>query len=116
MKLEGREDCMPALTFTDTGNGPPVLLLHAFPLSRDMWHPQVDGLHHACRVITPDLPGFGGSAPLSAPSIDAFADAVAAALDALPIRGPVVLGGLSIGGYVAPAFAARHPARLRALA
>ena len=33
------------LAFTDTGHGPPVVLLHAFPLCRDMWQPQVDDLH-----------------------------------------------------------------------
>jgi pimeloyl-ACP methyl ester carboxylesterase len=106
---------MTTLAFTDTGHGPPIVLLHAFPLSRDMWLPQVDGLHDAYRLITPDLPGFGGSPPLDQPSVDAFADAVAETLDKLPIRGPVVLGGLSMGGYVALAFARRHPARLRAL-
>ena len=44
-----------------------------------------------------------------------MADDVAELLDGLGVRGPVVLGGLSMGGYVALAFARRHPGRLRAL-
>jgi pimeloyl-ACP methyl ester carboxylesterase len=103
------------LAFTDTGHGPPVVLLHAFPLCRDMWQPQVDGLHGLFRIVTPDLPGFGGSPPIDQPTIDGFAEAVAATLDALPVPGPVVLGGLSMGGYVAMALARRHPGRLRGL-
>jgi pimeloyl-ACP methyl ester carboxylesterase len=104
------------ITFGDAGVGVPVVLLHAFPLSSAMWRRQVEALQHAYRVITPDLPGFGGSAALAGPpSVDAMADAVARLLDELLIKVPVVLGGLSMGGYVALAFARRHASRLRAL-
>jgi pimeloyl-ACP methyl ester carboxylesterase len=92
------------------------VLLHAFPLSRRMWRPQVDALRDAYRVITPDLRGFGGSLAFSGPpSVDQMADDVAALLDDLKVQGPVALGGLSMGGYVALAFARRHASRLRAL-
>jgi pimeloyl-ACP methyl ester carboxylesterase len=47
----------------DVGAGVPLLLLHAFPLSRRMWQPQVAGLADCCRLLAPDLPGFGGSPP-----------------------------------------------------
>src|SRR5262249_15061174 len=104
------------LSYDDTGRGTPVVLLHGFPLSRAMWRPQVEALKDAYRVIAPDLPGFGGSAVLDGPSsVEAMADTVAYLLDHLQIREPVVLGGLSMGGYVALAFARRHPDRLRGL-
>ncbi|HEY6321305.1 MAG TPA: alpha/beta fold hydrolase [Thermoanaerobaculia bacterium] len=47
----------------DIGEGVPRLLLHAFPLSRRMWQPQLAGLADSCRLLAPDLPGFGGSPP-----------------------------------------------------
>ena len=104
------------VSFADVGSGPAVVLLHAFPLAGAMWRPQVEALKDAYRVITPDLPGFGGSVALTgAPSVEAMADAVARLLDELRLPGPVALGGLSMGGYVALAFARRHAARLRAL-
>jgi pimeloyl-ACP methyl ester carboxylesterase len=104
------------LSFDDVGAGPAVVLLHAFPLARAMWRPQVEALQGDYRLITPDLRGFGGSrASADVPSVETMADDVAALLDELKVAGPVVLGGLSMGGYVALAFARRHPARLRGL-
>lgn len=99
----------------EAGTGPPLVLLHAFPLSSAMWSAQREGLADAARVVTPDLRGFGGSAlGDDEPSVDAMADDVAALLDALGLDG-VVLGGLSMGGYVAMAMLRRHPDRVRAL-
>lgn len=98
------------------GQGKPVVLLHAFPLSRAMWRPQVEALQGECRLLVPDLRGFGGTSPFpGTPSVEAMADDVAALLRALAIVEPVVVGGLSMGGYVALAFARRHAPRLRAL-
>src|SRR5215472_7800092 len=100
----------------DVGQGLPVVLLHAFPLSRQMWRPQVEALKSACRLIVPDLPGFGDSPlPEGTPSVEAMADAVAGLLDERGVHEPVVLGGLSMGGYVAFAFVRKYAARLRKL-
>jgi pimeloyl-ACP methyl ester carboxylesterase len=104
-----------SLAHDDVGQGLPVVLLHAFPLSRQMWRPQVEALQSACRLIVPDLPGFGESPPQSTPSIEGMADAVAALLDERGVKEPIVLGGLSMGGYVAFAFARKYPARLAKL-
>lgn len=94
------------------GSGVPVVLLHAFPLSSAMWLAQREGLAHSCRVITPDLRGFGGSRlGEDAPSIDAMADDVAGLLDEEGIERAVV-GGQSMGGYVTMAFCRRHPDRV----
>ncbi len=99
----------------EAGDGLPVVLLHAFPLSSAMWLEQRNDLADACRVITPDLRGFGGSQLGSdEPSLDLMADDVAALLDRLDLP-QVVLGGLSMGGYVAMAFLRRHPGRANAL-
>ncbi len=99
----------------DTGTGLPVLLLHAFPLSSAMWLGQREVLTAHYRVITPDQRGFGGSAlGDDAPDLDLVADDVAALLDAKGISSAVI-GGLSMGGYVAMALLRRHPDRVRAL-
>lgn len=99
----------------ESGTGTPLVLLHAFPLSSAMWLEQRNGLSEACRVITPDLRGFGGSKLGSdEPSLDRMADDVAGLVDRLGL-GPVVLGGLSMGGYVAMALLRRHPGVVRAL-
>jgi len=71
------------------------------------------------RCITPDLRGFGqtplgrddGDPPVT---IDRYADDVACLLDAIGVDRAVV-GGLSMGGYVALALWRRHRARVRAL-
>ncbi len=99
----------------DTGGGTPLLLLHAFPLSSAMWLGQREGLAERFRVITPDLRGFGGS-PLGSdePGLDAMADDVAALLDSKGIE-RAVIGGLSMGGYVALEFCRRHADRLLGL-
>ncbi len=94
------------------GTGVPVVLLHAFPLSSAMWLAQREGLAAACRVITPDLRGFGGSRlGDDEPSIDLMADDVAAVLDREGVE-RAVIGGQSMGGYVTMAFCRRHPDRV----
>jgi pimeloyl-ACP methyl ester carboxylesterase len=99
----------------ENGEGVPVVLLHAFPLSSAMWLEQRNDLADTCRVITPDLRGFGGSQlGFDEPSVDLMADDVAAVLDRLDLP-EVVLGGLSMGGYVAMAFLRKHPGRVSAL-
>jgi pimeloyl-ACP methyl ester carboxylesterase len=93
-----------------------LVLLHPFPLSAEAWRADADALAKRVRVVAPSARGFGGT-PVGDgdPSIDAMADDVAAVLDGLEIPEPVVVGGLSMGGYVALSFARRHAQRLRAL-
>jgi len=103
-----------ALAHLDVGHGLPVVLLHAFPLSKAMWEAQVAALLGECRCIVPDLRGFGDS-PTSGPyTMDQYADDVVALLDVLQID-KAVIGGLSMGGYVALAIWRRHRRRVRAL-
>jgi pimeloyl-ACP methyl ester carboxylesterase len=99
------------------GTQPVLVLLHAFPLASEQWSADAEALaSRGLRVIAPSMRGFGGTPPAPGSlSIDAMADDVAAILDALGVTEPVVLGGLSMGGYVTLAFARRHPERLRGL-
>src|SRR4051812_42491008 len=105
-----------SLAYIDRGAGPVVVLLHGFPLSKDMWRHQLEALAEGHRVIAPDLRGHGESpAPEGAYEMDAMADDVVELLDRLEISEPVVVGGLSMGGYVALALVLRHPERVRGL-
>ncbi|MFA1550597.1 alpha/beta fold hydrolase [Actinomadura chokoriensis] len=93
----------------DVGSGTPLVLVHAFPLSSAMWLAQREGLASRFRVITPDLRGFGGSVlGDDEPSVDTMADDLARMFRNLGVRRAVV-GGLSMGGYVAMALCRRHP-------
>jgi pimeloyl-ACP methyl ester carboxylesterase len=98
-----------------SGAGSPLVLLHAFPLCAAMWDDQRTGLSDDHRVITPDLRGFGGSRlGRDDPDLDHMADDVAGVLDRFKLD-KVVLGGLSMGGYVTMAFLRRHPDRVSGL-
>jgi pimeloyl-ACP methyl ester carboxylesterase len=104
------------IEYDDEGRGAPLVLLHAFPLAKEMWRPQEEALRSLVRVIAPDLRGFGGTSGFTdAPSVETMADDIAALLGKLGISEPVVLCGLSMGGYVALAFARRYADRLRGL-
>jgi pimeloyl-ACP methyl ester carboxylesterase len=79
-----------------------------------MWDAQAAELSTACRVIRPDLRGFGQSRSPSPFTIESLADDLHRLLTALKAV-PLVLGGLSMGGYVALAYARKYPADLRGL-
>ena len=104
--------------FDDTGGaGIPLVLVHGFPLDRTIWSAQVRGLAGSARVVAPDLRGFGGSAATrdaAATTMDDYAADLAELLDALDIETAVV-GGVSMGGYVALAFQRQFADRLRGL-
>lgn len=103
------------LAYGDRGNGLPLVLIHGFPLNRKMWHPQAEALAKTgCRVITPDLRGFGASEVTTTPvSMDTYADDIVALMDHLGIDKAVV-GGMSMGGYVLLNLLERYPERVAA--
>src|SRR4051794_32214092 len=99
----------------DVGQGTPLVLLHAFPLSSAMWLAQRETLAKRFRVITPDLRGFGGSVlGEETPSIEVMAEDVAQMLRSKGLE-RAVIGGLSMGGYVAMALCRHHPERVLGL-
>lgn len=93
-----------------------LVLLHAFPLSRGQWRAQGEALaREGIRVIAPDLRGFGESSVQVGPiTVDEMAADVRGLLDALDIH-QVILGGLSLGGYVAFAAVRQFPHRIKGL-
>lgn len=103
-----------AVGLDEAGTGAPVLLFHGFPHDRSLWAAQLAAPTHGFRFLAPDLPGFGESVAVPVPHLDAWADQMAVLLDTLGIDRTVV-GGLSMGGYLALAFWRRYPARVRAL-
>jgi 3-oxoadipate enol-lactonase len=104
------------LNVLQRGNGTPLVLVHGYPLDHSMWRGQIDGLADRCRLIAPDLRGFGASGVTAGTvTMEQMADDLAGLLDALKITEPIVLCGLSMGGYVAWQFALKYRARLAKL-
>lgn len=102
------------LHYAEAGRGLPVVLVHGFPLDHRIWHEQVRELSSICRVITPDLRGFGQSKSDSAFTIASLAEDLYVMLAQIRAL-PCVLGGLSMGGYVALAYQRSYPSTLRGL-
>ncbi len=104
-----------SIAYRDEGSGPPVLLLHAFPLSSAMWEGQIVALARHRRVIAPDTRGLGGSSLGEGQvTIDTYADDVAGLMRALGLERAAIVG-LSMGGYIAFALLRRHPQLVSAL-
>jgi pimeloyl-ACP methyl ester carboxylesterase len=110
--------------FTDTGSGPPLLLLHGGLMSSAaIWngHPAafatyMDELASRFRVICPDTRGHGKTPNPSGqpPSYAQLADDVVALIDRLGLERPL-LAGFSDGGMIATVVALRAPSRVRAV-
>src|SRR5262245_44606987 len=85
--------------YRDEGRGMPVLLLHAFPLTHQLFDAQVAALSSKYRFITPDHRGFGKSGLGKGPTeMSRLARDAIAILNALSIP-RAVIGGVSMGGY-----------------
>ncbi len=87
------------LHYTDWGSGPPVVLIHGWPLDGDMWSSQSNFLaENGCRVVCYDRRGFGRSSqPWSGYDYDTLASDVDALMRELDLGG-VTLVGFSMGG------------------
>ena len=102
------------LHFLDEGKGPPVLLLHAFPLNRTMWVPQIAALKDRYRVIAPDIRGFGNTPVKDSWTLEQAAGDVDELLSRLGID-TCAVAGLSMGGYIAFPFYSKFSARVTKL-
>lgn len=98
------------------GSGPAALFIHGFPLDSTMWLDQLASLADLRRCVAPDLRGFGMSAPVAAQSLpmEDHAEDLAGVLDLISEEEADIIG-LSMGGYVALAFAELYPERVRSL-
>lgn len=98
------------------GEGPPVVFIHGAILDHRMWAAQQDALAEEYTTVAYDVRGHGRTGGSDAPTYtpDLLADDLDALLDALGLDRPV-LCGLSMGGCVAQAYAARHPEKIAGL-
>jgi pimeloyl-ACP methyl ester carboxylesterase len=100
------------MSYRDLGEGDPLVLLHAFPLNGSMFESQMKAFSASHRVVAPDYPGFGRSPRTPAqPDIHYYAEGVRGLLH----LERVILGGVSMGGYVAFDCMRLFPERIRAL-
>ncbi len=103
------------LAYTDQGEGTPLVFIHAFPLSKAMWQPQVKALAKSNRVMTLDLLGHGESDTILWNwSLDDYAKDILEFLDYLEIPQAVFIG-LSMGGYTLFSMYRQYPERVQAL-
>ena len=95
-------------------DAPAIVFLHGTRLSRAAWAVQLEALGGEFHTIAVDLPGHGARAdePFT---LDAAVDVVTATIHEHAAGGRAVVVGLSLGGYVAMALAARQPARVRGI-
>jgi 3-oxoadipate enol-lactonase len=101
-----------AVDYEDTGGaGKPLLLLHTLLADRSVYDRVTPHLAGDWRVISPNFPGYGGSMGRIDGRIEAYADFVAAFLDALGLDRVDLLGN-GFGGFVAQSVALHHPARI----
>ncbi|MCX7984892.1 MAG: alpha/beta hydrolase [Bacteroidetes bacterium] len=94
---------------------PPLVFIHGFPFSSEMWEPQVSALSSKVTMVTYDVRGLGKSAVGDGQyTIELFVDDLIALLDYLKIA-TAVLCGLSMGGYIALRTFQRYPERIAGL-
>ena len=93
----------------------PLVCLHGIGGDATSFAAQIDGLAGpGRRVLSWDMPGYGGSEPLAEMGFGTLCDRLCAALDALGLD-RVVLAGQSIGGMIAQEMAIRRPERIAGL-
>lgn len=103
------------VTFSDTGKGRVVVLLHGFLGSHEIWKDTIADLSKSYRVIAIDLPGHGNTANFGyAHSMELMAKCVKSVMDFLKVKKYVLIGH-SMGGYVALAFADLFPDNLKGI-
>jgi len=103
------------ISYTDTGKGTAVVLLHGFLENKTMWDIYVTELSKKNRIITIDLLGHGETESLGyIQTMEENADVVHEVLSKLRIRKAILIGH-SMGGYVALAFAELYPEKMKGL-
>ena len=104
------------MTFVDIGSGPPVVLVPGIQGRWEWMKPAVDALAARCRVVTfslADEPSCGAHFD-AAHGFDCYVEQIREAMDLAGLQSAIV-AGVSYGGLVAAAFAARHPERVDGL-
>lgn len=103
------------IAYAVLGDGPPVVLLHAFPANHELWLPAAQALTSRYRVVLPDLRAHGDSDGGEGPAtMEKHAADIARVLDDADV-GRAVFAGVSIGGYILFEFWRRNRGRVAGL-
>lgn len=103
------------IVYSVQGDGPPVVLLHPFPLNHRFWMPVAERISPQYKLMMPDLRGLGDSAPGDgAATMEKHSDDLRRLCDDARI-GKAVFVGVSIGGYILFEFWRRFRERVTAL-
>lgn len=103
------------ISYKKHGSGPPLILLHGFPMNRTIWNAFADRLSTDFTIYTPDLPGFGDSPLLAGEfSLSQVASVMNDWVKENHIVSPAVIGH-SMGGYVAMEMVRQSPLSFSAL-
>jgi pimeloyl-ACP methyl ester carboxylesterase len=98
------------LAYDHICKGIPLLFIHEYPLSRRIWEPQTEGLSEFASLISVDLRGHGGSYPFEGQyPMELLAKDCKQLLDNINIKSPILVCGLSMGGYVTMALFRKYP-------
>ncbi len=104
---------MPEVQSVSRGEGKCLVVLHAFPLHHDMWRGlQMEGY----RILAADFPGFGVSPFFPEVNLSQAAQGLHHHLTQLGIKQPILLAGISMGGYWALEFIRQYPKQVDKLA
>lgn len=88
------------INYTDTGSGTPVLLLHGWGSSNEVYRGIINTLSSRCRLVAPDFPGCGGSDTMTEPwDLDRYCEFVLKFMKAVNLENPIMMGH-SHGGRV----------------
>jgi pimeloyl-ACP methyl ester carboxylesterase len=110
--LSGTSGMFDGTSYSVSGEGPALVLIHGVGMNRSVWAPQVDALKNEFRVVSYDMLGHGGSAlPSAQPDLGEYASQLVRLLDHLGIDAAHVVGH-SMGSLIALEFALRYPSRV----
>ena len=93
---------------------PPLVFLHGIGGAARAWRTQFDAFGDRYRALAWDMPGYGGSAPLTSVSIATLAEALQAFLDQVGAKQPVLVGH-SIGGMIVQQWLVNHALAAKAV-
>lgn len=111
-----RSETPSGTAYVAVGRGEPLVLIHGVGMKLEAWLPQIEMLSDRFEVIAADLPGHGGSAPLTDGSdLPDFVGRFARFLTEMD-RGPVSVAGHSMGALIAGGLAVEVPALVRRVA
>lgn len=105
---------MTATAYSVAGDGPFLVMIHGIGARRATFDRMVEGLRDRFTCVSYDLRGHGLTPGTAGFGLDDLVDDLAELLDRLGIRQAHVAGH-SLGGMIGPAFARRHPERVRSL-